>query len=168
LSSRGTFVGEIRDKDGRAFQVVASGNEGLRMLEDFYNAFEPKGNYQGIPPTNKRDRFQWIKGLMAGSRNYLIFHGSELVGHVAVTCGGESLHELIIFLHENYRGKGIGTETLRHIRDLLAHEGYEKIWLTVQSTNMPAIRCFRKVGFQFTSPLLEPERDMVLGSGEEK
>ena len=71
-----------------------------------------------------------------------------------------------VYVRREYRGRGIGTEALRQIRALLAQKGHERIWLTVQSTNVPAIRCFRKVGFHFTSPELEPERDMLLEAEE--
>lgn len=157
---------EIRDKRGQRYHVIPFGFEGLHKLLSFYDAFEPKGVYQGIPPSRKSDRHQWVKSLMAGSQNFFILEGDQLIGHVAVTHGGGGLPELIIFLQEGYRGRGVGTEALRQIRTLLANKGHDRIWLTVQSTNVPAIRCFRKVGFHFTSPELEPERDMLLGSEE--
>ena len=82
------------------------------------------------------------------------------MGHVAVAIGGGLLRELIVFLHQDYRCKGIGCGALRCIRGML--EPQRKLWLTVQSTNLVAMRCFRKVGFEFISPALEPEREMIL------
>jgi len=135
---------------------------GIKRLESFYDLFEPKGEYQGIPPSQKRARRRWTKDLMAHWQNFLILEGDRVVGHVAVSMGESPIQELIIFLHQDFRGQGIGTEALGSLQDWLKSKGNRKIWLTVQNTNIAATRCFRKVGFQFTSPPLEPEREMIL------
>jgi len=155
-------VVKIRDKVGRVLEVLPCAGEKPDKLLAFYNLFEPKGEYQGIPPGQKRDRTRWIKELIAGWQNFLILDGDQVVGHVAVTLGAGPLQELIIFLHQDYRGRGIGSKALDYIQGWLGPKVSGRLWLTVQNTNVPAIRCFQKVGFKFTSPPLEPEREMVL------
>lgn len=152
----------IRDREGRAIQVVLAGEKGLMRLLSFYDCFEPKGAFEGLPPSPKRERRKWVMGLMGGWRNFLLLDGEEVIGHVGVTLGESDLEEVIIFVHQHYRGKGIGSMALRHVGDLMAREGCRRLWLTVESTNTSAIRCFQKAGFRFTSRELQPEMEMVM------
>jgi two-component system NtrC family sensor kinase len=155
-------VAGVRDKDGRAIKVALAGEKGLMRLMAFYDAFEPKGAFEGLPPAPKRERRKWVIGLLGGWRNFLLLDGERVVGHVGVTLGESDLEELIIFLDREYRGRGIGSQALRHIGNLMAREGCRRLWLTVESTNTAAIRCFQKAGFGFTSRELQPEMEMVL------
>ena len=158
---------EIRDKAGRVFEVNPCAEEGLEKLVAFYDLFDPKGEYQGIPPVKKRARTSWVKGLVSQWQNFLILKEDKVVGHVAVTMEEGPVHELIIFLHQDYRGQGVGSEALLRIQDMLKQKISKRLWLSVQNTNRVAIRCFQKVGFEFLSPPLEPEREMVLDLEEQ-
>lgn len=155
-------VAGIRDREGRAIQVVLAGERGLMRLLAFYDAFQPKGAFEGLPPAAEGERRKWVIGLMGGWRNFLLLDGEQVVGHVGVTLGESDLEEVIIFLHEDYRGKGIGSRALRHVGALLAREGCRRLWLTVESTNTAAIRCFQKAGFRFTSQEFQPQMEMVM------
>lgn len=155
-------VVQIRDKGGRVLTVRPCGREGLQRILAFYDRFEPKGEFQGIPPAKKRARGLWVEDLRRHWQNFLILDGDRVVGHVGVALGEGEVRELIIFLHQDYRGRGIGSGALRGIRGMLERQGGGKLWLTVQNTNIVAMRCFRKVGFEFVSPAFEPEREMVL------
>lgn len=158
----GRRVVEIKDKVGRVFEIVLWDKEGPESLMTFYDKFEPKGKYQGIPPVHKQARNTWINELMANWQNFLIIDGNRVVGHAAISEDNGSVQEVIIFLHQDYRGRGIGKGALNSIRNWLEGRGSGRLWLSVQSTNLTAIHCFLKVGFQFTTPPLEPEREMVL------
>ena len=52
-----------------------------------------------------------------------------------------------ISLYKEYRGKGIGTELMLRMLDLLKDQGYEKASLAVQKANY-AVRMYQAVGFQ--------------------
>ncbi|MBR2258006.1 MAG: GNAT family N-acetyltransferase [Blautia sp.] len=52
-----------------------------------------------------------------------------------------------ISLYKEYRGKGIGTELMRRMLDLLKDQGYKKASLAVQKANY-AVRMYKAVGFQ--------------------
>ena len=52
-----------------------------------------------------------------------------------------------ISLYKEYRGKGIGTELMRRMLDLLKNQGYKKASLAVQKANY-AVRMYKTVGFQ--------------------
>ncbi len=52
-----------------------------------------------------------------------------------------------ISLYKEYRGKGIGTELMRRMLELLKDQGYKKASLAVQKANY-AVRMYEKVGFK--------------------
>ncbi len=66
----GRMVVEIRDKTGRNFQVLPCGKEELEHLTAFYDEFEPKEEYQGIPPARKPERNRWVEGLLSHWENF--------------------------------------------------------------------------------------------------
>ena len=52
-----------------------------------------------------------------------------------------------ISLYKEYRGKGIGTELMRKMLELLRKDGYLKASLAVQKANY-AVKMYEKVGFR--------------------
>ena len=52
-----------------------------------------------------------------------------------------------ISLYEDYRGRGIGTQLMVEMLELLKQRGYRKASLAVQKANY-AVRMYRKVGFK--------------------
>lgn len=52
-----------------------------------------------------------------------------------------------ISLYEDYRGRGIGTQLMVEMLELLKQQGYRKASLAVQKANY-AVRMYRKVGFK--------------------
>ena len=52
-----------------------------------------------------------------------------------------------ISLYKEYRGRGIGTELMRRMLDLLKEQGYKKASLAVQKANY-AVRMYEAVGFR--------------------
>lgn len=63
-------------------------------------------------------------------------------GHIA-----DGIPSLAMSLYKEYRNKGIGTELLERILQLLRKEGYKQVSLSVQKANY-AVRMYRKVGFK--------------------
>ena len=63
-------------------------------------------------------------------------------GHIA-----DGIPSLAMSLYKEYRNKGIGTELLKRILQLLRKEGYKQVSLSVQKANY-AVRMYRKVGFK--------------------
>ena len=52
-----------------------------------------------------------------------------------------------ISLYEEYRGRGIGSELMREMLDLLRKQGYARASLAVQKANY-AVRMYEKTGFK--------------------
>lgn len=63
-------------------------------------------------------------------------------GHV-----DEETPSFAISLYEAYRGKGIGTDLMIKMLELLKQKGYKKASLAVQKANY-AVKMYKKVGFE--------------------
>ncbi len=63
-------------------------------------------------------------------------------GHIA-----DGIPSLAMSLYKEYRNKGIGTELLERMLQLLRKDGYKQVSLSVQKANY-AVRMYRKVGFK--------------------
>jgi len=57
---------------------------------------------------------------------------------------------IAISLYKEYRNKGIGSQLLQQMLDLLRKDGYKSVSLSVQKANY-AIRMYQKAGFQILS-----------------
>ena len=58
----------------------------------------------------------------------------------------EYMPEFAISLCKEYRGKGVGTELMKNMLELLKSKGYEKTSLAVQKDNY-AVKMYKKLGF---------------------
>ena len=63
-------------------------------------------------------------------------------GHV-----DDDIPSFAIALYKDYRGKGMGTELMKRMLELLRIQGYKKASLAVQKANY-AVRMYETVGFQ--------------------
>jgi RimJ/RimL family protein N-acetyltransferase len=154
---------EIKDVIGRQYRVLACNEDRKGELLRFYEKFEPKGEFQGIPPVREKERVLWLDRILTEWQNFIIEESNEgvIIGHIAVDClHSPSSAELIIFIDQAYRCQGVGTKVLTKLKEILGELRCEQVWVTVKDRNRPAIRCFLKVGFNFAGPI-EMEREMI-------
>ncbi|MFB6138425.1 MAG: N-acetyltransferase family protein [Halobacteriaceae archaeon] len=140
---------EGREITLRAVRDDAADREALvRMYEDF----DPGERAQGLPPVGAESVRAWLADLLAaeGGVNVAAFHGDRLVGHATLVPGGETGHELAIFVHQAYQGAGIGTRLLEALLGAGAAAGVEAVWLTVERWNRAAVNLYEKIGFERT------------------
>lgn len=63
-----------------------------------------------------------------------------------------------ISLYEEYRGRGIGTELMRKMLELLREKGYKRASLAVQKENY-AVRMYKNIGFRIVG---ENEQEYIM------
>jgi ribosomal protein S18 acetylase RimI-like enzyme len=126
-----------------------------------YADFSPKPASQGLPPEDPETCSGWVKGLMEMGENLLAWRAEKVIGHAALVPDpkGDSA-EFVIFVHQAYRGLGIGTDLTRASLDRARRRGLKSVWLTVAMSNFIAIKLYRKLGFAYCE-LDECERTMV-------
>ena len=139
---------EFTDRKDRPVTIRALEDDFEGVVE-MYDDFNPSDRAQGIPPIGEGAIRDWLDRLFEdGCLNVVAVSDGDVVGHAALVEDSEVGYELAIFVHQDFQGSGIGT---RLLRTLLGHgqaKGVEKVWLTVERWNRPAVELYEKVGFE--------------------
>ena len=149
----------------------------LDDLTRMYLQFHPADRAQGIPPTGEETIRRWLEplvetGLNVGVRRLNEQGGNRgneggetseadepaYVGHATLVpqegdpfADGEpdaTAWELAIFVLQDYQRAGVGTQLLEHLLGEASARGIERVWLTVERWNGPAIALYERVGFE--------------------
>jgi RimJ/RimL family protein N-acetyltransferase len=154
----------IRDKSGELYDVRRYEPSDRPALEVFYNDFEPKRAAQGLPPKDAERICRWLDSVLHQGMHLLTFSGDTLVGHaLLVPTGQEGISEYAVFLHQEYRGRGLGTELNRAAIDAARETGLNGLWLSVEPHNRAALRSYEKAGFTLIpGTLFSSEAEMRL------
>jgi diamine N-acetyltransferase len=155
---------ERGDKAERPFVVRLLQPEDRAALDEFYEIFEPKRAAQGLPPSGRDRVTRWLDGVLSEGVHMIAESDGELVGHgLLMPSGRPGVSEWAIFLAEEHRGHGIGTEMNRLAIEVARALGDRKLWLSVEPHNRPAVRSYEKVGYRFlSSAIFSPEAEMEL------
>lgn len=119
-------------------------------LFEMYCQFEPKGEFQGLPPHTAPQIKKWLNQLRElGFSQFIVEIDGRIVGH-SVLCPsqGKTEAELAIFIHQDYRGYGFGKKLLLGTLNFGCKRlGLQYVWLFVTGSNPVALRLFEDVGF---------------------
>lgn len=73
-----------------------------------------------------------------------------MIGHaVLIPDPKRKTAEFVIFVDQDHRNLGIGTELTRLALQKSIQLGFESIWLTVPISNFIAIKLYKKFGFEY-------------------
>src|ERR1043166_4682260 len=121
-----------------------------RCVWVMYLGFEPKAQFQGLPPASPEQLCLWLQSLHRKDVDqFVLAVGERIIGH-SMLCRGpqQDEAELAIFLHQKFRGRGLGR------RLLLCTLNYgckklelSRVWLSVQGANPRAMHLFESLGF---------------------
>jgi len=151
----------VEDGGGREIELRVAGEDDVDALVSMYDDFDPADRAQGLPPVGEDAIRTWMGGLLGiedadgtprarAGYNVLAAHDGRVVGHATLVPDGGGGHELAIFVHQDYQGAGVGTELLETLLGYGAREGVERVWLTVERWNGPAITVYERAGFEVT------------------
>jgi GNAT superfamily N-acetyltransferase len=151
------------DKSGNPFDLRLSGPGDLPSLIEMYRVFSPRPASQGLPPENLDACRTWVKGLLEIAENMIARRDETIIGHAAVIpdIKGHS-GEFVIFVHQDHRNLGVGTELTRYTLERLRDLGFDSIWLTVNRMNFKATKLYRKIGFEYSDTENWGERVMTI------
>lgn len=137
------------DREGRTIDIARIAEGDRDTLVEMYLEFDPADRAQGIPPTSEESIRDWLESICTDDcLNVAAWHRDHLVGHATLVADGEGAYELAIFVLQAYQGSGIGTALLRTVLGVAREAGVERVWLTVERWNTPAVRLYEKVGFE--------------------
>jgi ribosomal protein S18 acetylase RimI-like enzyme len=158
----------VTDREGREVElrVYDGTDEELESLVAMYEEFDPADRAQGIPPTGERRIRSWLERVLdAECHNVVAWHDETAAGH-ATLVPDEDAYELAIFVHQRYQEAGIGTALLENLLGHGAERGVQRVWLTVERWNKPAVSLYRKVGFETSNAeSFELEMSILLDGG---
>ena len=143
----------FEDGEGRVIEVYTYGegpaDDESEALVEMYLAFDPEDRAQGIPPTDEERVRAWLETILAPECvNVVGWHDGEPIGHATLVPDEEESYELAIFVLGAYQNAGIGTRLIEALLGAGREEGIERVWLTVERWNNPAVNLYRKVGFE--------------------
>lgn len=99
-----------------------------------------------------------IRKLIDRGRRYAyIIHRGKTAGFVGYDAGPETLYLDKLYITEEYRGKGLGSEIIEFLKNLAQSGNLSAFELYVSSSNPGAIRFYESKGF----------RDKALGKSSE-
>jgi len=138
------------DKTGKPFEIGISCAEDFPSLLEMYRIFSPKPASQGLPPEDPETCHNWVKKLFEIGENLLAWSGNTVIAHAALIpdMKGKS-GEFVIFVDQNHRNVGIGTELTQFTLEKSGPLGFNSVWLTVNVSNFIAIKLYRKLGFEY-------------------
>lgn len=93
--------------------------------------------------------------LAHGYLYYFIRHAQRITGYTGLypDIAANTLQLSKFYIHREYRGCGIGTETLALIQGLAQSQRLDKIRLTVNRHNTPSIQAYEHMGFSHCGTL---------------
>ncbi len=137
------------DGDGRSIEIKQATDECIEPLVEMYLKFDSQDRAQGIPPSGEEPIRKWLNIVTEDkSLNVIAWDGDEAVGHAMLVADDDGSYELAIFVIQSHQNAGIGTELLRTALGEGQSQGINRVWLSVERWNKPAIAVYEKIGFE--------------------
>lgn len=138
------------DKSGRPFEMGSGSDVDFPSLLEMYRVFSPKPASQGLPPEDPETCCRWVRSLFEISASVLGWRGDCVIGHAALAPDMKKRSaEFVIFVHQDHRNLGIGTDLTRFALEKSRKLGFDSVWLTVNVSNFIAVKLYKKLGFEY-------------------
>jgi L-amino acid N-acyltransferase YncA len=112
-------------------------------LVAMYESFEPKGACMGLPP--RKDPERWLEELRPYP-NFIVVDGERVVAH-ATLCPEREAGEVAVFVHQDYRARGLGKRLLQELIAEAKRLGLKHVWGMTEWDNVAMLRLARSLGF---------------------
>ena len=155
---------ETRTRKGHIIVMREYARDDSQALIEMYKDFEPKREAQGLPPPDLPRIERWLYEIESKSRWIIALSRERIVGHAILCPISQIAVEFTIFVHQDFRGEGLGTLLAQRVLRLAGQLGFKDVYLATEFSNLAAVRLYRKLGFQVTNNLGE-ECDMKLELG---
>ena len=138
------------------------------LLIGMYDRFDPLGAALGLPPRRAEARREWIGVALGHKVNLAAFSpAGEVVGHCFLVADKAGSAELAIFVHQEFRRRGVGTALVKAALESEGVAGLRRVWTLTSSDNKVALRLQVRCGFRLTNsafPETELEIDLPVAS----
>jgi len=140
----------FRDAEERVIEIRGWQPEDWNALCALYDTFFASSDRtRGFPPLNAQQRVSWIEALTSRGPNLVAYAGNRIIGHAALVAydGGIS-HELVLFVHPDYRGATIGGTLLDALIEIAPRERVSRIWLIADRLHATSSGLYADRGFR--------------------
>ena len=143
-------------------QLRAIGPPQQDLLIALYDRFDPLGAALGLPPHTVEARHGWVESALCQRVNVAAFsQAGEVVGHSFFAADNPAVAEVAVFVHKEFRRRGIGAALLKKALEWGRAAGLERAWAVTASGNRAALRLLVSCGFrQFRSDSEVAELDI--------
>lgn len=119
-------------------------------IRALYDTFFTSGDRaRAFPPLNAQQRASWLEELTTRGPNLVASLGHRVIGHAAlVAYDSGSSHELVLFVHPEYRGAGIGGSLLDVLVQMAPRARVSRIWLIADQPCAPSSALYERRGFR--------------------
>lgn len=138
----------FRDRQGRTLQIDEWRPDDWKGLLAMYSAFDPAQRTQGVPPLGEERQAVWVEKLLGQGPNLVVRSAGRVVAHAALVAYDDAAsYELVLFVHQDYQGAGIGGALAEAALRLARRRSALRVWLTVRPQNERALALYRRLGF---------------------
>jgi GNAT superfamily N-acetyltransferase len=130
-------------------RIQSVGMPQRHLVTEMYDRFDPLGGALGLPPLKAEARRQWAELALRQALNLAAFSpAGEVIGHCFLVTDDSGSAELALFVHQQFRRRGIGTALLKAALNWATAVGVRRVWSLTSSDNNPALRLQLNCGFR--------------------
>ena len=138
-----TVTEDARVQVATSIEVRCATPADREALVAMYLSFEPKGISLGLPPRKEPER--WLDQVVRYP-NFVVCVDGRIVGH-GVMCPEGTRGEVAVFIHQDYRGRGLGKRLLGVMINEARRLGLRQVWGITEYDNVPMLRLAYSLGF---------------------
>lgn len=146
------------DREGTSWALRPFEPADRTSLIAMYREFAPDRRADGLPPADEDRLVAWLDTLLEEGYNVVAARNGCVAGHAAYTPADAPEPELVVFVHQDYQGQGIGTALCRQLVAAARAAGRDGLVLEVDSHNRRAIGIYERLGFERVEPSVAGRR----------
>ncbi len=149
------------DRHGRRIRLCRLGQRDLEGLVAMYMTFNRDQSAMGLPPKREEAVRAWLTQLFLADVQLVAKHGPNVVAHAAWIKDHNTRAEVMVFVHQDFQGDGLGKKMLMAVVTMARFMGLDTLWAEVENRNGPMIHINHELGFETVS-LHQGSREMSL------
>lgn len=135
------------DREEQPMLVRPYESTAFDALVGMYADLDGHSRAMGLPPATVPKIETWLERLIESGWNLLALDGDRVVGHVAVVPAESADPEFVIFVHQEYQNRGVGSELVKQLLAYADERAHSELTLEVSTGNKRAITVYENVGF---------------------
>ncbi len=138
----------VTDKSGTPLLVRPYHASDFESLVTMYDDLDSFSRTMGLPPATKPQIRNWLTRLVERGWNLVALDDKRVIGHVVATPSSSPTPEILIFVHQDFRNCGVGTELMQQLIAYAGDKNHDGLSLEVTTGNDRAISVYENIGFE--------------------